>query len=322
MKSLIAFVKELIKTHIIFDALLFASLVLVIAEPALFSFRHFRNILFEAAPLMLLAAPFALCVSRGHADISFGRCAAFAGIVAASLLQSADFSSRMFEHLPYLPVILPLLLVMLLCALFSGVNLFLTKKAHLHPALTGLLFAGFFQGVITLYLARKDENDRVLEHFTAGFLAFGTDAIGNGRSSIPWVVIAAFIICIVLAVLSSKLPRFFGGTGKFALLPVVAICGCLYALSGTMIAAKTAAIDSRFMFGADFAVLAGILAGGVSLFGENSNLRTVLGATAGTLLCTAGLYAIDFIFPVNGVSLLVQTAIIGASLLCNRHQTP
>jgi methyl-galactoside transport system permease protein len=308
MKSLFAFVK----THIILCLLLFVLLVLVILEPALFSFRHFRNILFEAAPLMLLAAPFALCVIRGYVDISFGRCAAFAGIVAASLLQSADFSSRMFEHLPHLPAILPILLVMLLCALFSALNLLVTTRAHLPPVLTGLIFAGFFQGVITLYLARKDENDRVLEHFTAGFIAFGTGVVGGDPSSIPWVVIAVFAICIALALVSWKFSRLISGTGKFAFLPVVIICGCLYALSGTMTAAKTAVIDSRFMFGADFSVLVGILAGGVSIFGGKGS---VLGATAGTLLCTAVLYMIDFIFPVNGILLLTQTLIIGTALV-------
>jgi methyl-galactoside transport system permease protein len=322
MKSLLAFVK----THVILCILLLVLLALVIAEPALFSFRHFRNILFEAAPLMLLAAPFTLLVIRGHADISFGRCAAFAGIVAASLLQSADFSSRMFERLPHLPVILPILLVMLLCALFSTLNLLVTTRTHLPPVLTGLIFAGFFQGIITLYLARKDENDRVLEHFTAGFIAFGTGVAGGDPSSIPWVVIAAFAICITLALFSWKFSRPLGG--KFALLPVVIICGCLYALSGTMTAAKTAAIDSRFMLGADFSALAGMLAGGVSLFDRVRYANTagvigsIFGATAGTLLCTAVLYAIDFIFPVNGVLLLTQTLIIGTALVLDvRGQT-
>jgi methyl-galactoside transport system permease protein len=306
MKPLPAFVK----THAVLVALVLVVAVLVIAEPALFSFRHFRNILFEAAPLMLLAAPFALLTIRGHFDISFGRCAAFAGIVAASLLQSADFPGRMFEHLPRLPVLLPLVLVMLLCAGFSALNLLMTTRLRLPPALTGLLFAGFFQGFITLYLARKDENDRVLEHFTAGFLAFGTGVVGGDLPSVPWVVIAAFAICIALAFVPRE-----------RLLPVVVVSGCLYALSGTMTAAKTAAIDPRFMFGADFSALAGMLAGGVSLVGKNevgsanSIQGAVLGAAAGTLLCTAVLYALDFIFPVNGVLLLTQTLIIGAALV-------
>jgi methyl-galactoside transport system permease protein len=323
MKSLLAFVK----THCILAALLLALFVLVIVEPALFSFRHFHNILFEAAPLMLLAVPFALCVGRGHFDISFGRCAAFAGIVAASLLQSADFPGRMFEHLPHLPVILPILFVMLLCAGFSALNLFATIRLRLPPVATGLVFAGFFQGFITLYLARKDEHDRVLEHFTAGFLAFGTGVVGGDPPSVPWVVIVAFVICGALALLTkSKFARFFVGTGKFTLLPVVMICGCLYALSGTMTAAKTAVIDSHFMLGADFTALAGMLAGGVSLFGgsngggAHSITGTVLGAAAGTLLCTAVLYALDFIFPVNGVLLLTQTLIIGAALVLDRLQ--
>jgi methyl-galactoside transport system permease protein len=275
---------------------------------------------------MLLAVPFALLAIRGYADISFGRCAAFAGIVAASLSQSADFSSRMFEHLPRLPVILPLLLVMLLCALFSALNLLMTTRLHLHPVLTGLLFAGFFQGFITLYLARKDENDRVLEHFTASFLAFGTGAVGGGPASVPWVVIVAFAICIALGAASVRSQfagklRDNGGAASVprnTLLPVVMICGCLYALSGTMTAAKTAVIGPHFMFGADFAALAGVLAGGVSIFGGKG---TVLGATAGMLLCTAVFYAVDFIFPVSGVLLLVQTLIIGAALVLDaaRH---
>jgi methyl-galactoside transport system permease protein len=315
MKSLPAFIKN----HIILIALMLILLVLLIVEPALFSFRHFRNVLFEAAPLMLLAVPFALCVIRGYVDISFGRCAAFAGIVAASLLQSADFSGRMFERLPHLPVILPILLVMLLCAFFSALNLLTTTRLHLPPVLTGLIFAGFFQGFITLYLARKDENDRVLEHFTADFLAFGTGAIGSGTSTVPWVVIIAFVICIAFALFTkSKFAHTLGSMAgipqqnNLAFLPIVIICGSLYALSGTMTAAKTAAIDSRFMFGADFAVFAGILAGGVSIFGGTGS---ILGAAAGTLVCTAVLYAIDFIFPVNGVLLLVQTLIIGAAFI-------
>jgi ribose/xylose/arabinose/galactoside ABC-type transport system permease subunit len=199
---------------------------------------------------------------------------------------------------------------MLLCALFSALNLLVTTRTRLPSVLTGLIFAGFFQGVITLYLARKDENDRVLEHFTADFIAFGTGVVGDDPSSIPWVVIAAFAICIALALFSWKFSRLLDG--KYVFLPVVIICGCLYAFSGTMTAAKTAAIDSRFMLGADFSALAGMLAGGVSIFGGKGS---ILGATVGTLLCTAVLYAIDFIFPVNGVLLLTQTLIIGTALV-------
>jgi methyl-galactoside transport system permease protein len=297
--------RAFVKSRCILIALLLAFLILLIAEPALFSFRHFRNILFDAAPLMLLAAPFAFCVIQKHIDVSFGRCAALMGIVAASLLQSADFPLRMFEKLPQLPVILPLLFVMLLGALFSGANLLITTRLRLPPVLTGLFFMGLFQGLITLYLARTDENDRILEHFATGFLAFGTDTR---------VVIAAFAICIAFALVVPKVSGASGITGKSGF-AVIAICGCLYALSGVMTAARTATIGSTFMFGSAFSVLAGAVAGGVSLLGGKGS---VLWATAGTLVCTAVLYAIDFIFPVSGVVLLVQTFIIGAAFVQNR----
>jgi rhamnose transport system permease protein len=65
------------------------------------------------------------------------------------------------------------------------------------------------------------------------------------------------------------------------------------------------------MAGVEFSVLAGVLAGGVSLFGGKGSIP---GALSGVILCTAVFYMMDFIFPVSGLALLLQTLILGAAL--------
>jgi ribose/xylose/arabinose/galactoside ABC-type transport system permease subunit len=84
-----------------------------------------------------------------------------------------------------------------------------------------------------------------------------------------------------------------------------------------MIAAKTAEIDARFMSGVDFGVFAGVLAGGVSVYGGKGS---VLGALAGVFLCTGALYMLDFIYPVSGTGALLQTAIVGIALALDARQ--
>jgi hypothetical protein len=218
--------------------------------------------------------------------------------------------------------------------LLSGVSWLVTTKARVPPLLTGLLFIGVYQVALTLVLARRFEADRVLEHFTSGFIEAGTRFAGaDPAHSVPWAVIAALVLCLVLVVIASKFPRLLIGSGKAPLLPLVMISGAFYALSGTLTATTTATIDPHFMQGALFSVLTGVLAGGLPLHksgAEDAALRspdsgiaigyTLLRAALGVMLSSAVVYMADFIFPVSGVTLLVQTLIVGGALVKGSHE--
>jgi ABC-type glucose/galactose transport system permease subunit len=98
------------------------------------------------------------------------------------------------------------------------------------------------------------------------------------------------------------------------MIPIAAIAGACYGLSGMMIAAKTRNFGADlpgFMSSMMLTVLTGAFAGKVSIFGGKDSL---LAAAGGVLLVTAVFYGLDFVLVPQGAQICLKYVIIGAAI--------
>ena len=97
-------------------------LVIIIMEPSFVRLSNFTTILTQSATKIIYACGVAGIIVLGGTDLALGREVGLAAVVAASLLQSVEYSQRVFspDKIPALPLIIPVLLVMVMLALISG----------------------------------------------------------------------------------------------------------------------------------------------------------------------------------------------------------
>ena len=116
-------------TDILYDYALYfiigiLLLVIIAMEPSFVRLSNVTTILTQSATKIIYACGVAGIIVLGGTDLALGREVGLAAVIAASLLQAADYSQRIFslDTVPALPLIVPLLLVMVILAVISDLS--------------------------------------------------------------------------------------------------------------------------------------------------------------------------------------------------------
>jgi len=290
--------------------LVFVALVLIITikEPSFLSLNNFRNILAMSATRVIFAMGMGAILITGGVDLSAGRLVGLAAVLSASLLQTLEYSRRMYPNLPVLPLIVPILIAMVACGLFGVLNgLFVTKlKVPAFIATLGTMVAVY--GTCSLYFDRPPYGAQPIGGIDRRFAALGTGYIGfDGVYSIPYIVIIAAVVTFITWVLFNKTTYgkniyAIGGNAEAAkvsgvnvtltLIIVYTIAGILYGLGGSLEAARTGGATNNYGNGYELDAIAACVVGGVSNLG---GIGTVPGIVIGVLILSVINYGLTFI---------------------------
>ena len=290
--------------------LVFVALVLIITikEPSFLSLNNFRNILAMSATRVIFAMGMGAILITGGVDLSAGRLVGLAAVLSASLLQTLEYSRRMYPNLPVLPLIVPILIAMAACGLFGVLNgLFVTKlKVPAFIATLGTMVAVY--GTCSLYFDRPPYGAQPIGGIDRRFAALGTGYIGfDGVYSIPYIVIIAAVVTFITWVLFNKTTYgkniyAIGGNAEAAkvsgvnvtltLIIVYTIAGILYGLGGSLEAARTGGATNNYGNGYELDAIAACVVGGVSNLG---GIGTVPGIVIGVLILSVINYGLTFI---------------------------
>jgi len=307
----------------------FIALVLIITikEPSFLSLNNFRNILAMSATRVIFAMGMGAVLITGGVDLSAGRQVGLAAVLSASLLQSLDYSRRMYPDLPVLPLIVPILIAMVACGLFGFLNgIFVTKlKVPAFIATLGTMVAVY--GATSLYFDRPPYGAQPIGGLDRRFSALGTGYIGfDGIYSIPYIVIIAAFVTFITWVLFNKTTYgkniyAIGGNAEAArvsgvnvtrtLIAVYTIAGILYGLGGSLEAARTGGATNNYGNGYELDAIAACVVGGVSNLG---GIGTVPGIVIGVLILSVINYGLTFINMSPYWQQIVKGAIIVAAV--------
>ena len=307
----------------------FIALILVIAirEPSFLSLKNFRNILSMSATRIIIAMGMGAILITGGVDLSAGRMVGLAAVLSASMLQTLEYSRRMYPDLQVLPLVLPILIAMAACGIFGFVNGMIISRLKVPAFIASLGTMVAVYGANSLYFDRPPYGAQPIGGLDRRFITLGTGYIGfDGDYSIPYIVIIAAVVTVITYILFNKTTYgkniyAIGGNAEAArvsgvnvgrtLIIVYTVAGILYGLGGSLEAARTGGATNNYGNGYELDAIAACVVGGVSNLG---GVGTVPGIVIGVLIFSVINYGLTFINMSPYWQQIVKGAIIIAAV--------
>ena len=314
---------EWIMNNAIFVILLVLLTVIIAISPDFVTILNFRNILAQASTRVIIALGIGGLIVAQGTDLSAGRQVGLAAVISASLLQAPEYVYRMYPGLPRLPIILPVLLVSIVCAVFSLINGFVISKLKVTPFIATLGSSIIVYGVNSIYFDRPPYGAQPIGGLDDRFMKFAQGSFSIGDFLIPYLVIYAAVITVFIWILWNK-TRFgknifaVGGNPEAAvvsgvnlvktILIVYMIAGILYGFAGALEAGRVGSATNNTGNMYELDAIAACVVGGVSFSG---GIGTVGGIVLGVLIFQVINYGLAFI----GVNPYMQYIIKGLIII-------
>lgn len=283
-------------TDILYDYALYfiigiLLLVIIAMEPSFVRLSNVTTILTQSATKIIYACGVAGIIVLGGTDLALGREVGLAAVIAASLLQAADYSQRIFslDTVPALPLIVPLLLVMVILAVISGLHGFVVAHWGVAPFIASLgiqlvsygLCLQYFNGVC---------NSNPVSGFDKFFSKFCQGTIRIGGLSLSYLMFYAIAVVAIMWIIwnrttlgknmfaiggNREAAKVCGVNVKRTMIIVYVIAGILYAFGGVLEAGRTGSANSTM--GTDYAMdaIAACVVGGISMKGGKAGGRNI-----------------------------------------------
>ncbi len=274
----------------IYLVLVAVILTIVILEPSILSVRNATFILQQAAPKLVIALGVAGIIILGGTDLSAGRMVGIAGVICASLLQKPDYALRIFPEMAALPIIVPLLIAVVVCLIFSVIHSLLISKLQIAPFIASLGMSMIVYGSMSLYFDYVNHSSPIGGYDTR-FTNIAQGAIQLGSFRLPYIVIYAVLLTIIFwvfwnrttlgrnmyAVGGNKEAAIVSGVNtRGVIMLVYVIAGLAYAFAGFLDAGRTGSATNMLGEGYELDAIASCVVGGVSLRGGVGKISGVV----------------------------------------------
>lgn len=256
----------------VYAALFAFWIILGFASEHFLTVSNITNVLVQASTLAIVAAGLSLVLISGEIDLSFATIPALVGSIAAVLMVEVDMPWQAAAPI-----------AMSAGVLAGVISALVSIVAKLPTFITTFAMMGIAQGIALLLT-----DGSPVSGFPDGYDFFGRARIGP-------VPVPVIIMGLVYAVLHMMLTRTRLGLKMFAIggsrpaavsagiswermvVAVLAISGLLAAITGVIITSRLGAGSGTYGAENLLPVVAGVMIGGVSLFGGRGNLIGTLG---------------------------------------------
>lgn len=315
--------KELMAENAIYIVLVILLAVIMIIEPKFLSFNNFKNIFAQSATRIIIALAAGMVLIVQGVDLSAGRMIGLAAVICASLMQEVNYAYRMYPDLKDLPIIVPVLVVVLLCAVLGGITGTAVAVFKVPPFIATLAMQLILYGLSSIYFDRPPYGAQPIGGIKNDVTKIATGSIGIGDFQIPYLIIIALFICGIIWIVwnKTKFGKYMfavGGNPEAAKvsgvnvvvtqIKVYAIAGLMYALAAALEVARIGSASNTTGNGYELDAVAACVVGGVSLSG---GVGSVGGIVIGVLIFTVINYGLAFI----GVNMYWQYIVKGLIIL-------
>lgn len=326
-------------TDILYDYALYfiigiLLLVIIAMEPSFVRLSNVTTILTQSATKIIYACGVAGIIVLGGTDLALGREVGLAAVIAASLLQGADYSQRIFslDTVPALPLIVPLLLVMVILAVISGLHGFVVAHWGVAPFIASLgiqlvsygLCLQYFNGVC---------NSNPVSGFDKFFSKFCQGTIRIGGLSLSYLMFYAIAVVAIMWIIwnrttlgknmfaiggNREAAKVCGVNVKRTMIIVYVIAGILYAFGGVLEAGRTGSANSTM--GTDYAMdaIAACVVGGISMKG---GIGTLPGVVVGVIIFQIISYGLIYVGVSPDLQYVVKGMIIIVAVVLDNRKT-
>ncbi len=295
--------KSMLINKAIYIVMILLILLIVAFEPRFVSINVFRNILVQSSVRLILAFGVAGIIVLQGTDLSLGRTVGLAAVVSASMLQQPDYLGRFFPDLPLMPLIVPMLIAMFVCAVFSAVNGLVHAIYKVHPFIVTMGSQVVIYGVLSIYFAAQPQGAQPIGSLDPRYSEF----VNGTTFYIPHLIFYAVIVTVLMWFLWNK-TKFgrkmyaVGGNPEAAhvsgvnvvhtIFWVYVLGGLLYGFGGFLEAARIGSATNSTGFGYELDAIAACVVGGISFSG---GVGKISGAVVGVLMFTIITYGMIFL---------------------------
>lgn len=302
------FWKEAILNNAIYILLIIAVIYTYMQNHRFLGASSIVNILSLSAANIPIACGIAGCIVLTGTDLSAGRVVGLTACISASLLQSADYATRMFKNLPAVPVFVVILAVLAVGAIVGLVNGFFVAKFSLHPFIVTLATQLIVYGVLLLYLMINGNNGQPLSGLDQRFKDFVTGShLRLGGVAVPNYIWYAIVIVVIMwfvwnkttfgknmfAVGSSPEAANVSGVNVMKTTILVhTLAGAMYGLTGFIESARIGSNQASTGWNYECDAIAACVIGGVSFVGGTGKIS---GVVLGVVLLRIIFVALNFL---------------------------
>ncbi|MDR1901506.1 MAG: ABC transporter permease [Treponema sp.] len=277
--------KKVTQKYGVLFILIAMCIVFSFLSPAFMSVSNILNILNQTAIYGIMALGMTFVIIAKGIDISVGSVLALSGLVAASLAQ-VPAQMKLYQNLPHLPLIIPILAGLLIGTLCGAANGALVAFTGIPAFIATLGMQTVARGFALIY-----SNARPVSNLTPQMNSIGSRVFG-----IPLPIIIYLFIFIISYILLNK-TRF--GKNTFAiganitaaevsgvavkknLVMIYAYCGLLAGLAAIVFAGRVGSVHPGAADGYELTAIASTTIGGTS---HSGGIGTIGGAVIGALV--------------------------------------
>lgn len=293
-----------------------ASVAVGILRPTFFSDVNARNLIVNTAVRFIIALGVSGCLITKGTDLSAGRAVGLAACLAATFLQRADYSSKVYPLIGDLPIIGVLLGVLVIAMLFGFLNGLVVSFLKVPPFIATLGMQTIIYGICLVFTGAQP-----IGGLREDYTEISSGAL-FGIKFLPYLGFIAlacgFIIWFVYNKTShGKYMYAIGGNENAAEVSgintsatkiiIYVTAGLLYGLAGFLLGAKAGGTSVNIGFGYELEAIAGCTIGGVS---TNGGVGRVSGILIGVLVFELLKIAMQFMGVEPSYTYIVQGVVI------------
>jgi methyl-galactoside transport system permease protein len=323
-------IKRTLLNYAIYLIMLVMIIVIIAIEPSFLSLTQVSNILAQSSSRIIIALGVGGIIILGGTDLAAGRMVGMSAVITASLLQNVESSLRIYADMPRLPVILPIMLAMVVCGLFSLIHGFFVAKLKVAPFIASLGIQQVVYGLFSIYFQNAN-GAAPIGSLDPAFTTFAQKNFYIGGPTgfrLPLIVLYAILFTAFTWFLWNKTKvgknmYAIGGNTESAtvcgvnivmgILIIYTIAGLYYGFAGALEAARTGSVTNALGDGYQMDAIAACVVGGVSMRG---GIGKVSGVVTGVIMFQIINYGMNYIgvnpylqYVVKGVIILIAVSI-------------
>ena len=190
--------QKVLVDNAIYFVLLVLLVLIVIIEPRFMNIRNFQNIFAQSSTKIIIAIGAGMILVVQGVDLSTGRIVGLGAVISASLMQNVTYKYRMYPNLAELPLIVPILVTIVACALIGVLIGSMVAYLKVPPFIATLGSQLVIFGLASLYYASQPSGAQPLGGIDKSITGISTGALTIGSLRIPYLTMIALLIAVIM----------------------------------------------------------------------------------------------------------------------------
>lgn len=316
--------KEFILNYALYFILGIMIVSIIIYDTSFLSLKNFTNILTQASTRGIMALGVAGLIVLAGTDLSAGRILGLSAVVSASLLQSVEYSARMYPSLGEINMLIPLLISIAIAVVFALINGFGVAVLKIHAFIITLGTQLIAFGLVQIYIESQKGGAQPIGSLQTRYINLSQGSFFGIPNLVIFLIIISTIVWIIWNKTELGKNMFaIGGNMEAAevsgvnitknIMLVYILSGVLYGIAAFLEAGRIGSVTASTGFSYELDAISACVVGGVSFSG---GIGTIPGVLIGTIILQFITYGLNYInlnpyiqFIIRGLIIIVAVAI-------------